>query len=71
MKLNSEPVMHYQLKKKSRIDNCDNENEPISKKIKEIYNYIYEDNFFYIFIRSKIALINRIDSKVKEVIEIL
>ena len=34
MKLNSESVMHYQLKKKSRIDNYDNENEPISKKNK-------------------------------------
>ena len=51
MKLNSEPSIHYQLEKKSRIDNCDNKNEPIIKKIEEIYNYIYEDNFFYIYRR--------------------
>jgi hypothetical protein len=71
MKLNSEPGIHYQLEKKSWIDNCDNKNEPIIKKIEEIYNYIYEDNFFNILIISKIAFLNRIDSKAKEVTEVL
>ena len=71
MKLSSEPGMHYQLKKKSLIDNCDNKNDPKSKKIEEIYNYIYEDNFFNILIISKIAFLNRIDSKAKEVTEVL
>ena len=71
MKLNSETSIHYQLEKKSRIDNCDNKNGPKIKKIEEIYNYIYEDNFFYIFIISKIAFLNRIDSKAKEVTEVL
>ena len=71
MKLSSEPGMHYKLKKKSLIDNCDNKNDPKSKKIEEIYNYIYEDNFFNILIISKIAFLNRIDSKAKEVTEVL
>jgi len=71
MKLSYEPGNHYQLKRKSQTDNSDNENETIRKKIKEIYNYIYEDNFFYILITSKISFLNRIDSKVKEVTEVI
>jgi len=63
--------MHYQLKKRSQIDYSDNENDPLKKKLKEIYNYIYEDNFFYILNISKISFLNRIDSKAKEITEVI
>lgn len=71
MKLSCDSGMHYQLKKKAQIDNFDNENEAIKKKLKEIYNFIYEDNFFYLLIISKIAFLNRIDSKAKEITEVI
>ena len=71
MRVNSHPIIIHQLDKKY-LDNNKNEEDPkIKKRIEEIYNSIYDDNFYLILTISKVAFLNRIELKGKEIIEII
>ena len=71
MRVSVHPLILRQSKRNNYIDNTRNENDPIKKKIEDIYNSIYEDNFFQILTISKISFLNRIESKGKEITDII
>ena len=72
MRVNSQPTtILCQINKKSYLNISKNENEPIKKNIEEIYNSLYEDHFFHILTVSKTLFLNRIDSKGKDLIDMI
>ena len=71
MRVGSQPIILRHFNKKMYTEINNNENDPIKNKIEEIYNSIYEDNFFFILTISKTSFLNRIDSKAKEITDTL
>ena len=76
MRVYSQPIILRQNTKKNNIDfdqNIETEYEQIKikNKIQEVYNLIYEEYFFLILIISKASFLNRIDSKGKEIIDMI
>ena len=67
MRVSSHPVIIHQLNK----NYFDENDTKIKKRIKEIYNLIYEDNFYLILTISKVAFLNTIELKGKEITEII
>ena len=71
MRINANPSFSLKNKKENNKDILKNENDSIHKKLRDIYNSLYEDNFFLILITSKIVFLNTIDSKSREITEVL
>ena len=71
MRVISQQNFQRHTNKNFYFDNNQNENDQAKKKIESIYNSIYEDNFFLILTISKASFLNRIDSKGKEIIEMI
>ena len=70
MRVSINPLILRQSKRNNNMDNIRIEND-LKKKLEEIYNSIYEDNFFTILTTSKISFLNRIESKGKEIADII
>ena len=71
MRVGSQPIILRHFNKKIYTESTKNEYDPTKKKIEEIYNSIYEDNFFFILTISKTSFLNRIDSKAKEITDMI
>ena len=76
MRVYSQPIILRQNAKKNYIDTNmlnrnDYEQNKIKNKIVEIYNSLYEDNFYLILTISKTSFLNRIDLKGKEIIDLI
>ena len=72
MKVKSHPTTILRQKNKIFfIYDSKNENDILNNNnnIEDIYNLLYEDNFFYILTVSKTAFLSRIETKGKEIIE--
>ena len=71
MRVSSQPIILRHFNKKLYTETTKNEYDPTKKRIEEIYNSIYEDNFFFILTISKTSFLNRIDSKAKEITDMI
>ena len=49
MRVSSQPIILRHFNKKLYTETTKNEYDPTKKRIEEIYNSIYEDNFFFYF----------------------